>query len=76
MGLSGCFGFEHHVSHGRAEWALLFLAKDSGALGKARGHALRLATVLEFLWWCGEGGVTPSCSEASHEQMAGTGAGA
>ncbi|UIJ74292.1 DUF3987 domain-containing protein [Aurantimonas sp. HBX-1] len=25
----------------------------AGALGKTRGHALRLATVLEFLWWCG-----------------------
>lgn len=25
----------------------------SGALGKARGHALRLAVVLEHLWWCG-----------------------
>ena len=24
------------------------------ALGKARGQALRLALVLEFLWWCGE----------------------
>lgn len=24
----------------------------AGTLGKARGHALRLATVLEFLWWC------------------------
>jgi hypothetical protein len=23
----------------------------AGALGKARGHAMRLATVLEFLWW-------------------------
>ena len=29
----------------------------SGALGKARGHALRLATVIEFLWWCGTPGV-------------------
>lgn len=27
----------------------------SGALGKARGHVLRLATVLEFLWWSGQG---------------------
>jgi hypothetical protein len=25
----------------------------ASALGKARGHALRLATVLQFLWWCG-----------------------
>ncbi len=65
MGLSGCFGFEHHVSHGRAERALLFLAEDSGALGKARGHALRLAAVLEFLWWCGEGGAEPQMISAS-----------
>jgi hypothetical protein len=27
------------------------------ALGKARGQALRLAVVLEFLWWCGEDGM-------------------
>ena len=26
----------------------------AGALGKARGHALRLSAVLTFLWWCGE----------------------
>ena len=25
------------------------------AIGKARGHALRLATVIEYLWWCGSG---------------------
>jgi hypothetical protein len=25
----------------------------AGTLGKARGHALRLAMVLEHLWWCG-----------------------
>ncbi|GLS18108.1 hypothetical protein GCM10007874_11240 [Labrys miyagiensis] len=24
----------------------------AGALGKARGHVLRLAAVLEYLWWC------------------------
>jgi hypothetical protein len=24
----------------------------AGALGKARGHVLRLALVLEYLWWC------------------------
>jgi hypothetical protein len=29
------------------------------AFGKARGAALRLALVLEFLWWCGEDGVAP-----------------
>jgi hypothetical protein len=33
----------------------------AGALGKARGHALRLATVLEYLWWAGEyGGAEPN----------------
>lgn len=26
----------------------------AGAIGKASGHVLRLALVLEFLWWCGE----------------------
>src|SRR5260370_7389083 len=29
------------------------------AIGKARGQALRLALVLELLWWCGEDGMTP-----------------
>jgi hypothetical protein len=29
------------------------------ALGKARGEALRLALVLELLWWCGEDGMAP-----------------
>jgi hypothetical protein len=29
------------------------------ALGKARGQALRLALVLELLWWCGDDGVSP-----------------
>lgn len=24
----------------------------AGAVGKARGHVLRLATVIEYLWWC------------------------
>jgi hypothetical protein len=28
----------------------------SGALGKARGHAMRLANIIEHLWWCGETG--------------------
>jgi len=30
----------------------------SSALGKARGQALRLSLVLEFLWWCGEQGIS------------------
>jgi Protein of unknown function (DUF3987) len=29
------------------------------AFGKARGQALRLALVLEMLWWCGEDGTSP-----------------
>jgi hypothetical protein len=29
------------------------------ALGKARGTALRLALVLEHLWWCGTDGMAP-----------------
>ena len=29
------------------------------AIGKARGQALRLALVIEFLWWCGEDGIAP-----------------
>jgi hypothetical protein len=29
------------------------------AYGKARGQALRLALVLEMLWWCGEEGASP-----------------
>jgi hypothetical protein len=33
----------------------------ASALAKARGHALRLATVLEHLWWCG----TPHAHEPS-----------
>jgi hypothetical protein len=29
------------------------------AYGKARGLALRLALVLEYMWWCGEDGMAP-----------------
>jgi hypothetical protein len=29
----------------------------NSAIGKARGQALRLAAVLEHLWWCGEDGM-------------------
>ena len=29
------------------------------AYGKARGQVLRLALNLEFLWWCGDTGMTP-----------------
>src|SRR5262249_9230099 len=35
------------------------------ALGKARGQALRLALVLEMLWWCGEDGGAPPPSRIS-----------
>lgn len=35
------------------------------ALGKARGHALRLGLVIEFLWWCGEDGATPPPTQIS-----------
>jgi hypothetical protein len=31
----------------------------AGALGKVRGQALRLATILEFLWWSVQGGAEP-----------------
>lgn len=35
------------------------------AYGKARGHALRLALVLEYLWWCGEEGIAPPPTDIS-----------
>jgi Protein of unknown function (DUF3987) len=35
------------------------------AYGKARGHALRLALVLEFLWWCGEDGIASPPTDIS-----------
>jgi hypothetical protein len=34
----------------------------AGAIGKARGHVLRLSCILEFLWWAGE----PSGAEPTH----------
>jgi hypothetical protein len=36
----------------------------AGALGKARGHALRLAAVLKHLWWCAQGGPPPAIISA------------
>jgi hypothetical protein len=33
------------------------------AYGKARGQALRLSLVLEFMWWCGEDGMAPPPGE-------------
>jgi hypothetical protein len=42
------------------------------AIGKARGQALRLALVLEYLWWCPDGGPEPSqVSRAAMEAAAG-----
>ena len=35
------------------------------ALGKARGLALRLSLVLEFLWWCGRDGMEPPPTQIS-----------
>ncbi len=37
------------------------------ALGKARGTALRLALVLEFLWWCG-GSATDAAPQSMSER--------
>jgi hypothetical protein len=42
------------------------------AIGKARGQALRLALVLQYLWWCTAGGPEPShVSRAAMEAAAG-----
>ena len=35
------------------------------AIGKARGQALRLALVIELLWWCSKDGMAPPPSEIS-----------
>jgi hypothetical protein len=40
------------------------------ALGKARGLALRLSLVLEFLWWCGEGGMSAPPTQISLKAFA------
>ena len=40
------------------------------ALGKARGQALRLALVLEMLWWCGEDGMAPPPAQISARAFA------
>jgi hypothetical protein len=40
------------------------------AYGKARGTALRLSLVLQFLWWCGEDGMKPPPSGISREAFA------
>lgn len=36
----------------------------AGTLGKARGHALRLACVVEHLWWCATAGAEPTTISA------------
>ena len=40
------------------------------ALGKARGLALRLSLVLEFLWWCGEDGMSAPPTQISLKAFA------
>jgi hypothetical protein len=40
------------------------------ALGKARGTALRLALVLEYLWWCGTDGMASSPTTISETAFA------
>jgi len=37
------------------------------AYGKARGHALRLALNLEYLWWCGMDGMAPPPARISEK---------
>jgi hypothetical protein len=39
------------------------------ALGKARGHALRLAIVLTYLWWCGDANGQPEPVTISAKAM-------
>lgn len=40
------------------------------AIGKARGQALRLALVFEYLWWCGEDGMAAPPSQISARAVA------
>jgi hypothetical protein len=40
------------------------------ALGKTRGQALRLALVIEFLWWCGEEGMAAPPAQVSARAFA------
>jgi hypothetical protein len=40
------------------------------AFGKARGLALRLSLVLEFLWWCGEDGMSAPPAQVSLKAFA------
>jgi hypothetical protein len=40
------------------------------AIGKARGQALRIASILEMLWWCGEDGIAPPPVQISERAFA------
>ncbi|MBR0682219.1 DUF3987 domain-containing protein [Roseomonas eburnea] len=42
----------------------------SSALGKARGLALRLSLIFEFLWWCADEGMRPPPAEISRRALA------
>lgn len=52
-----------HAHHATGPLAVVF--------SKARGHALRLATVLEFLWWCGDASAHAEPNTISRSAMAG-----
>ena len=58
------FGVEMQERQGSAGGLLC------SAFGKARGQALRLSLVLEFMWWCGEDGMAPPPSEISARAFA------
>jgi hypothetical protein len=62
------FGREMQAREGAAHGLM------KSALGKARGQALRLALVLEYLWWCGgdqPGGEPPAVSLRAMQAAAG-----
>jgi hypothetical protein len=40
------------------------------AIGKARGQALRLALIFEYLWWCAEDGMAPPPAEITDRAFA------
>jgi hypothetical protein len=42
----------------------------SSAYGKARGQALRLSLILEFMWWCADDGMSPPPTEISARAFA------
>jgi hypothetical protein len=69
-----------HLANDAAE-ALAVFARDmqglerdahgllKSSIGKARGQALRLAMVLEYLWWCGDGTDRPEPQRVSLRAM-------